>query len=163
MIDAALRTLAAGGWVAYVLVLVSVAMWSCVVLRGWVLLDVGMRTPWLHRRVSVARELERCEAFGAVLDSLVSAAPLLGLLGTVNGMVKTFASLRPTGGVAMTHATEQTVAGGISVALITTQLGLIIGVAGLLAARLLDRWAARRRSDIVAHAGSDLVAREHAS
>lgn len=159
MIEAALRTLAAGGWVAYVLVLVSVAMWSCVVLRGWILLDVGTRAPWLTHRAAVAHALQRCEAFRTVLDSLVSAAPLLGLLGTVHGMVDTFASLRPTGGVALTHATEQTVAGGISVALITTQLGLVIGVAGLLAARMLDRLEARRRTEILAHADGSLEER----
>jgi biopolymer transport protein ExbB len=83
----------------------------------------------------------------------VTVAPLLGLLGTVSGMIETFASMQ---GVALTHATEQTVAGGISVALISTQLGLVIGVPGLAAARLLAR-AEQRRARELAQAHSVLV------
>lgn len=89
-------------------------------------------------------ETDRTESYAALLHSLVAAAPLLGLLGTVSGMIETFASMHGAAG----HATDQSVAGGISVALITTQLGLVIGIPGLVAARLLDRVAAARRREI---------------
>jgi biopolymer transport protein ExbB/TolQ len=59
-------------------------------------------------------------------------------------------------GVQMTHATEQTVAGGISVALISTQLGLVVGVPGLAVARLLARMQERRSREL-AQAHSLLV------
>ncbi|MEL6543720.1 MAG: MotA/TolQ/ExbB proton channel family protein, partial [Myxococcota bacterium] len=39
------------------------------------------------------RSAAKIAAFRSVLRSLVTAAPLLGLLGTVNGMIATFASL----------------------------------------------------------------------
>jgi biopolymer transport protein ExbB len=94
-------------------------------------------------------ERDRTEAYDTVLHSLVASAPLLGLLGTVDGMVETFASLYARGGVALTHATEQTVAGGISLALVTTQLGLIIGIPGLAAAHVLRRVASERRRELM--------------
>ena len=91
--------------------------------------------------------LDRSEAHGTVLRAMVTAAPLLGLLGTVSGMVETFASLRAAGDTVGRMA-EQTVAGGISVALITTQMGLVVGIPGLAIARLLDRLEKRRRDEL---------------
>lgn len=91
--------------------------------------------------------LDRSEAHGTVLRAMVTAAPLLGLLGTVSGMVETFASLRAAGDTVGRMA-EQTVAGGISVALITTQMGLVVGIPGLAVARLLDRLEKRRRDEL---------------
>jgi biopolymer transport protein ExbB/TolQ len=61
-------------------------------------------------------------------------------------------------GLALTHATEQTVAGGISIALISTQLGLVIGVPGFAAARLLARQEQRRIREL-SQAHSVLVQR----
>ena len=98
----------------------------------------------------------RLAGHGATLRSLATVAPLLGLLGTVSGMVETFASLEQKGGVSLTHATEQTVAGGISVALITTQLGLIVGVPGLALVRILAR-RERKRLDELWRARSMLI------
>ncbi len=86
-------------------------------------------------------ERERVTDFGTLLMGLVTIAPLLGLLGTVSGMIETFGSMRVA---ALTQATEQTVAGGISVALVSTQLGLMVGVPGLAAARLLGRLEHKR-------------------
>ena len=69
------------------------------------------------------------------IRAIVGSAPLLGLLGTVNGMITTFDSLgdmtlfSQTGGVA----------GGISQALITTQMGLCVAIPGVIAGRILDR------------------------
>ena len=58
----------------------------------------------------------------------VSTAPLLGLLGTVTGMLSTFDALAGgTGG----QKTMDMIAGGISEALITTETGLVIALPGL--------------------------------
>jgi biopolymer transport protein ExbB len=91
-------------------------------------------------------ERERVTDFGTLLMGLVTIAPLLGLLGTVSGMIETFSSMQ---GATLTHATEQTVAGGISVALVSTQLGLMVGVPGLAAARLLARLEAKRVRELL--------------
>jgi biopolymer transport protein ExbB len=105
----------------------------------------------LERFVEVERE--RIRDYSLLLTGFVTVAPLLGLLGTVSGMIEMFASMQ---GVAITHATEQTVAGGISIALVSTQLGLMIGVPGLAAARFLARYEARRAREL-AQAHSVLV------
>jgi len=60
-----------------------------------------------------------------VLAALVSAAPLLGLLGTVLGMVETFSGVASRSG-----GSVDLVAGGISQALITTQIGLVAALPG---------------------------------
>lgn len=97
----------------------------------------------LERFLQVERE--RIADHGRLLLGFVTVAPLLGLLGTVTGMIETFASMQ---GVALTHATEQTVAGGISTALVSTQLGLVIGVPGLAVARFLGRLEQQRGREL---------------
>ncbi len=63
-----------------------------------------------------------------VMKICVSAAPLVGLLGTVIGMLATFGALSTGSGGAQTM---DMVAGGISEALITTETGLVIALPGL--------------------------------
>ncbi len=64
-----------------------------------------------------------------VMQACVSVAPLLGLLGTVTGMLATFAALATgTGG----EKTMNLVASGISEALITTETGLLVALPGLI-------------------------------
>lgn len=68
-----------------------------------------------------------------VAAALVAVAPLLGLLGTVSGLIDSFGALG--------HAADPRAAGpGIARALYTTQLGLLIAIPGLIALALLRRW-----------------------
>jgi len=67
--------------------------------------------------------------------TIVAAAPLIGLLGTVIGMIETFDSLADSVLFSQTGG----IAGGISQALFTTQLGLVVAVPGLIIGRILDR------------------------
>ncbi|MCW8142170.1 MAG: MotA/TolQ/ExbB proton channel family protein [Planctomycetota bacterium] len=85
--------------------------------------------------------LDRGAALGR---TVVAVAPLLGLLGTVSGMIELFDSL----GSGTFHAQEGGIAGGISEALFTTQLGLGVAIPGYFATRLLDRRAARLRAEL---------------
>ena len=64
-----------------------------------------------------------------VMRTCVNAAPLLGLLGTVTGMLATFAALANGGGG---DKTMGMVASGISEALITTETGLLVALPGLI-------------------------------
>lgn len=75
--------------------------------------------------------------YKTTVTTVVVAAPLIGLLGTVMGMIETFDSL------ASSELFSQTggIAGGISQALFTTQLGLIVAVPGIIMGRILDRKA----------------------
>ncbi len=66
---------------------------------------------------------------------LIVAAPLLGLLGTVIGMLDTFKGIGAESGL----DTTQAVADGVKVALITTQTGLMIAIIGLFFTQLISR------------------------
>lgn len=106
------------------------------VVRG---LEIARRAPEAH----VRKLLD--DAFGpteseikrgrVVVMSMVSIAPLLGLLGTVTGMIETFDSLAEMALFSQSGG----IAGGISEALFTTQMGLSIAVPGLILGSLLDR------------------------
>ena len=88
----------------------------------------------LYERLLAAQpKLERLIAFIALT---AGAAPLLGLLGTVTGMIKTFALITVFG-----TGDAQTLSSGISEALITTKYGLIVAIPSLLAQALLTRLA----------------------
>jgi biopolymer transport protein ExbB len=64
-----------------------------------------------------------------MLESVVGIAPLLGLLGTVTGLIITFNNLNIGGGGASESATKA--AGGIGEALITTASGMIVAIIAL--------------------------------
>jgi len=77
---------------------------------------------------SVAHKLER---YLAALATIASAAPLLGLLGTVIGMIEIFGSQSPASGPTGTGNPAQ-LAHGISIALYNTAFGLIVAIPALI-------------------------------
>jgi len=79
----------------------------------------------LHDRV--AKETGRIQRFLVFLAIIAAVAPLMGLLGTVVGMINTFQAITLYG-----TGDPQTMAGGISQALITTVLGLVVAVPAVL-------------------------------
>lgn len=82
---------------------------------------------------------------GRVLIASISAvAPLAGLLGTVTGMIETFDSLAEMALFTQTGG----IAGGISQALFTTQMGLVVAVPGVVIGRLLDQRQARLEMEL---------------
>ncbi len=88
-------------------------------------------------------QVNRLERGLFILDFVVSGAPLVGLLGTVTGLVGVFATFADQPGI---PDPEQFV-GGISLALTTTILGLAIAIPALVASayfyRRVDNHAAR--------------------
>jgi biopolymer transport protein ExbB len=72
--------------------------------------------------------VHRLERYLNTLGTIAAAAPLLGLLGTVVGMIEIFGSQAPTGG----RRNPQQLAHGISVALYNTAFGLIIAIPSLM-------------------------------
>lgn len=83
-----------------------------------------VRSRFEEVRQSMLHNIDRRLVF---LNMLVAVAPLMGLLGTVIGMLATFMGLATGGG----GETVDVVAAGISQALITTQTGLIIALPGI--------------------------------
>ena len=147
--------LAEAGLAGRALIAVSFLLWLCVYLRAerlrsmrsgasdasWLRKVAGYSEPdstnrlqhvgWLQRRA-----LDRAAFLRSSLRTLVAVAPLLGLLGTVAGMVEMFESLHAN---ASGFAEESSLAGGVSQALISTQMGLLVAIPGLVASRLLAR------------------------
>jgi biopolymer transport protein ExbB len=81
--------------------------------------------------LAVRPRLERLVPFLALA---AAAAPLLGLLGTVTGMINTFNMITVFG-----TGDPKTLAGGISEALITTEFGLIVAIPSLLLHAVISR------------------------
>lgn len=85
----------------------------------------------------VIHELER---FLNLLGTIAAAAPLLGLLGTVIGMIEMFTQMMASG-----HNTAEMFSGGVSTALVTTASGLVVAIPSL----FFHRYFTRRIDDIV--------------
>lgn len=81
----------------------------------------------------------------AVIGVLAAIAPLLGLLGTVTGMIATFDVLAVFG-----TGNARAMAGGISEALVTTQTGLLVAIPGMYMKGFLDRRARNLKQQIAA-------------
>lgn len=92
----------------------------------------GLRRLLEDRFASTERQIRRGKV---LIASIVAVAPLAGLLGTVTGMIETFDSL----GDMSLFSQSGGIAGGISQALFTTQMGLSIAVPGIIVGRILDK------------------------
>ena len=82
-----------------------------------------------------AQVIHDLERFLNPLGTIATISPLLGLLGTVIGMIKVFAKMQGTEGA----ANIATLSGGISEALVTTAAGLTVAIPALIAHRYLLR------------------------
>lgn len=87
---------------------------------------------------SILGELNFLDRFGAVILVMAAVAPLLGLLGTVTGMISTFDIITEFG-----TGDPKLLSSGISEALITTKLGLVVAIPSLLLGNLLGGWSGK--------------------
>lgn len=135
--------LALGGPVLVAILLVSLLLWTLILERYWYLFvshrrqRQEMRTRWLKRAdhhswcAKKIRERMISESHAALkkhlilINTLTKLLPLLGLLGTVSGMIETFEVMTRFG-----MANPRGMADGISQALLTTMAGLVTAVAG---------------------------------
>lgn len=85
---------------------------------------------------TVVRLVSSLDTHLATIRILAAIAPLLGLLGTVTGMMDTFDVITVFG-----TGNARAMAGGISVALITTQTGLMVSIPGLYMSGFLTKRA----------------------
>tara|TARA_R110002096_G_scaffold4493_16_gene20910 strand:- start:7466 stop:7885 length:420 start_codon:yes stop_codon:yes gene_type:complete len=113
-----------GGWIFWGLIVLAFSIAACLVSIGTTI--SGRNHEIDHARIK--RRIEFCFV-------LIGAAPLIGLLGTVAGMLKTFSGLARSGSGS---APIDAISGGISEALITTQTGLIIAVPTLILCTVLN-------------------------
>ncbi len=85
---------------------------------------------------NVLKTRHRVQSFLPFISICAASAPLLGLLGTVTGIIDTFKVITVVG-----TGDPKTLSGGISEALITTEFGLIVAIPSLLLYAFLSRKA----------------------
>lgn len=127
----------AGGPVMWPLLGVSLLLWGLILDRYWYFLRVlpkARRRPRseveaVELRIALWRHLRLIRTLSGIL-------PMLGLLGTVTGIVETFDLIRVFG-----TAETRIIARGVSQALITTLTGLVMGLSGVSAGYDLSRRA----------------------
>lgn len=150
MIERCLDYLAAGGAIQLLIALDALLCYGLLAERACTLWQPAT---WRQRRAGELRQLlegghrasDEATLIGlaehpeltrhlAVIRALIAIAPLLGLLGTVSGIIATFDQILAGGGAGG-------LGGGISQALVTTQLGIAVAVPALLLERLITRRA----------------------
>jgi biopolymer transport protein ExbB len=137
--NAVLQLIDRGGWVMPVIMTLAVCLyWRCFSLlfslRSLRREMQAAGSPGALRRVQTeARESFRRQRLA--IGPMIAAAPLLGLLGTVSGMEKTFASLSAAAG----EKSMEGLAGGISEVLVATESGLSVAIPAMLLVYLAHR------------------------
>jgi len=87
-----------------------------------------------------SEEIEKMEKHFKILSSISVVAPLMGLLGTVMGIIQSFQTIQQMGGQVDVNA----LAGGIWVAMITTAAGLIVAIPAQLGYLYFDKLVTER-------------------
>lgn len=92
---------------------------------------------------SILHESAQLNRFGSLIMVVATVAPLLGLLGTVTGMISTFDIITEFG-----TGDPKLLSSGISIALVTTEVGLAVAIPALMFGNILSGWAERIKDDM---------------
>ena len=92
---------------------------------------------------NILHETSALDRFGTFILVIAAVSPLLGLLGTVTGMIATFDIITEFG-----TGDPKLLSGGISIALVTTELGLIVAIPILLIGNMLSGWSEKIKHDM---------------
>ncbi|MEO1403921.1 MAG: MotA/TolQ/ExbB proton channel family protein [Cyanobacteria bacterium J06635_1] len=96
-------------------------------------------------------ELPLLKRFGTVLQTVIAVSPLLGLLGTILGLIRSFGAIQ----LGEIGSNTDVVTGGISEALVSTAAGLVVAIVALLFANLF-RGIYRRQVALLQEYGGQL-------
>lgn len=88
--------------------------------------------------MQLQQDKHQLEKWTNVITVTAAVAPLLGLLGTVSGMIETFRMMTAFG-----SSDPEVISGGIAKALVTTELGLVVAIPALILSTILSRKAKR--------------------
>ena len=91
----------------------------------------------------ILHESAHLNRFGAFIIVIAAVSPLLGLLGTVTGMISTFDIITEFG-----TGDPKLLSSGISIALVTTEVGLAVAIPALIFGNLLSGWAESIKDDM---------------
>lgn len=146
----------AGGPVLYWVLMVTIIMWTLIIERMWFLYFIlpdrvkaetktwnnrNDQTSWAAKRIRegvISRVSLDANRFILSVKALMAVLPLVGLLGTVWGMVEVFNIMTLTG-----TGNARLMAGGVSQATIPTMSGLVAALSGLFFSTHLDSKANR--------------------
>ena len=144
-----------GGDVLWAIMLVLLAMWTLIIERYWFLFRVfpserarvieewearDDHSSWHARRIKeelISTIRQKLRKNVAMIQTLIAICPLLGLLGTVTGMVAVFDVMAFFG-----TGNARAMAAGVSKATIPTMAGMVAALSGVYFASNLDRKAA---------------------
>ncbi len=145
-----------GGWVLYPIAVVTFLMWTFIIERfSYYLYAHGplkrrLKAEWDARadkkswrahavRDELISEVKvRTEQNVNIIKTMVAVAPLLGLLGTVTGMIHVFDIMALTG-----NSSARLMAGGVFQATIPTMAGMVSALSGLIFSSPLDSMSKR--------------------
>jgi biopolymer transport protein ExbB len=154
--EAVSRFMDMGGPVLWYIAILLFSMWALIFERAWYFYS-GWRkdaavaiAQWESRserkswnakqiRIKLISEAQiQINQYLPVIKTLVALCPLLGLLGTVTGMIEVFNIMAVTGG-----GDAKSMAGGVSRATIPTMAGMVAALSGVFANTYITRTAAR--------------------
>lgn len=151
----------AGGGVIPAIIGVTFLMWILIIERYWYLLTGHRRavdqvladwqarseTKSWHahqiRRAMVSKVAKRLESNVGLIKTLVALCPLLGLLGTVTGMIEVFEVMAVAG-----TGNPRAMASGVSHATIPTMAGMVAALSGLVFSVQLEKRAQTERDRV---------------
>ncbi|MEM6583400.1 MAG: MotA/TolQ/ExbB proton channel family protein [Pseudomonadota bacterium] len=146
------RFMEMGGDVLWLIALLLLVMWTLIFERVWYLKtgwksDVSKaietwesrpeRKSWNAKQIRqklLSEARLQLNQYMPVIKTLVALCPLLGLLGTVTGMIEVFNIMAVTGG-----GDARSMAGGVSRATIPTMAGMVAAISGVFANTYLSR------------------------
>lgn len=141
MFSAFMKLMQEGGWVMWPIVALSVVGLAVVLERLW-RLSRFLLAREVKRVPSPQQQLNDLQRGFGLISTIITAEPMLGILGTVTGIIKTFGAFRLSEAASPLAATA-----GIGEALVTTAAGLVAALVLLfpynLLLGLLARAAAR--------------------
>jgi biopolymer transport protein ExbB len=154
--EAVSRFMDMGGNVLWLIAILLFMMWALIFERVWYLKvgwkkDVGAaiaawesrseRKSWnAHqiRRKLISEAHSQINMYLPIIKTMVALCPLLGLLGTVTGMIEVFNIMAVTGG-----GDAKSMAGGVSRATVPTMAGMVAALSGLFANTYVTQIAQR--------------------
>jgi len=153
-----------GGPILGIILLIAFAMWALLFERLYYLFAeyprelATAKARWAERedhrswfaeqaRNALAGDIARhLGQHFSLIGTLIKVCPLLGLLGTVIGMLEVFDALAATG-----SNNPRSMAAGVSKATVSTLAGMVVAIVGLLALSLSERRALAARENLSSH------------
>ncbi len=167
-LDEVFQFLQSGGLVLMIIAFVTFLMWTLLFERIWfyrgaltrIVTDTldqwesrAERKSWNAqqiRRKMISEVDERINTNLDLIATLVAVCPLLGLLGTVSGMIQVFNVLSLTGG-----GDAKSMASGVSLATIPTMAGMVAALSGVFGSTLVNQIASRESQLLEDHLTMD--------